>query len=485
MSENSARAVRSTQEQATAAWVGYINQVRVDTMMKRLGQQDLNLEGALNELSELKEFVGNPNLILGSQFTKHGEIAEHVQVNFSNARNLVEGLERNHTLEGVGRTAPEDYLRNGQMVQSKFYNGSKNTLDAVREHLEKYPDFIKNGGTYDIPKEQYDEIVRVLKLADTNPSALSKADWKLVNAAKSFQAKTGLDFQNDVNPAVTDYKAVQPGKIDDTIKQEEKNIKKKDEEQRKEIIDKGKPTLKEGAKAAGVGAALEGGVAFGMAIAGKRKEGKAFSEFTEEDWKDIGLKTGKGVVKGGIRGGAVYALTNFTATPSNVASAYVTAAFGVASQVSAYRKGEISKEDFVINCETMALDVTVSAIASAIGQAVIPVPVLGALVGNVAGEFIYGLCKQYAGEKEASVIADYRKQMEVLNQKLDEQFRQLMLEIGRVMKRFVSLEEMAFDEEFNRAFEGSVLLAGEVGVEEKKILKTKLDIDVFFLGKGV
>lgn len=481
MSENSARAIKSTQEQATAAWIGYMNQVRVDTMMERLTQQDLNLEGALKELSELKEFVGNPDLILGSPLTKHGEIAEHVQVNFSNARNLVEGLECNHTFEGVGRTAPEDYLRNGQMVQSKFYNGSKNTLDAVREHLEKYPDFVQNGGTYDIPKEQYDEIIRVLKLADTNPSALSKADWKLVNAAKSFQAKTGLDFQKDVNPAVTDYKAVQQGEIDSTIKQEEKNIKKKDEDQRKGIIDDGKPTLKEGAKVAVVGAALEGGMTFCMTIADKRKEGKAFSEFTEEDWKDIGLETGNGVVKGGIRGGAVYVLTNFTATPSNVASAYVTAAFGVAAQAKAYRNGEISKEDFVINCETVALDVTVSTIASAIGQAVIPIPVVGALIGNVAGEFVYSLCKQYAGEKEANAIADYRNQMTMLNQQLDEQFGQLMMEIERVMKRFISLEAMAFDEDFNRAFEGSFLLAREVGVEEKKILKTKADIDVFFL----
>lgn len=481
MDSNSARAIKSTQEQATAAWIGHINQVRVDTMMERLNQQDIYLESALKELSELKEFVGNPDMILGSPLTKHGEIAEHVQVNFSNARNLVQGLERNHTFEGVGRTAPEDYLRNGQMVQSKFYNGSKNTLEAVSEHLKKYPDFVKNGGSYDIPKEQYDEIVRVLKLSDTNPSALSKADWKLVEAAKKFQSETGLDFNKDVNAAVTDYKSVQQGKIGDTIKQEEKDIKKKDEKQRKDIIDDGKPTLKEGAKATAIGAALEGGMAFCMTIASKRKEGKAFSEFTEEDWKDIGLETGKGVVKGGIRGGAVYALTNFTATPSNVASAYVTAAFGVAAQANAYRKGEITKEDFVVNCETVALDVTVSTIASVIGQAVIPIPVLGALVGNVAGEFVYGLCKQYAGEKEAAVISSYRNQMALLNQQLDEQFRQLMMEIERVMKRFVSLEAMAFDVDFNRSFEGSFLLARELGVEETKILKNKKDIDAFFL----
>lgn len=481
MKTNSVKALKSTQEQATAAWIGYINQVRVDAMMEKLSRQDINLEEALKELSELKEFVGNPDMILGSPLTKHGEIAEHVQVNFSNARNLVEGLERNYTFEGVGRTAPEDYLRNGQMVQSKFYNGSKNTLDAVKKHLEKYPDFVQNGGTYDIPKEQYDEIVRVLKLAESNPSALSKTEWKLVNAAKVFQDKTGLDFNNDVKPAVTDYKSVQQGQVDKTISQEEKNIKNKDKEKRKQIIDDGKPTLKEGMKSAAIGAALEGGVAFCTAIAQKRKSGKNLSEFSEEDWKEIGLETGKSTIKGGVRGGTVYALTNFTTTPANVASAYVTAAFGVAAQANAYRKGEISKEDFVVNCETVALDVTVSAIAAAVGQTVIPIPILGALIGNVAGEFVYGLCKKYAGEKETKIIESYRKQMNILNQQLEVQFLQFVAEIERVMKRFVDLEAMAFSEDINKAFEGSILLAKELGVDERKLLKNKSEIDVFFM----
>ena len=41
--------------------------------------------------------------------------------------------------------------------------------------------------------------------------------------------------------------------------------------------------------------------------------------------------------------------------------------------------------------------------------------------------------------------------------------------------------EKQIDEDFNKAFDGSILLAREVGVEEKKILKTKADIDAFFL----
>jgi hypothetical protein len=50
------------------------------------------------------------------------------------------------------------------------------------------------------------------------------------------------------------------------------------------------------------------------------------------------------------------------------------------------------------------------------------------------------------------------------------------------MERFNSLREMAFDEDFNKAFEGSILLAREIGVEENKILKNKTQIDAFFLG---
>ena len=74
-----------------------------------------------------------------------------------------------------------------------------------------------------------------------------------------------------------------------------------------QIIDDGKPTLKEGMKSAAIGAALEGGVAFCTAIAQKRKSGKNLSEFSEEDWKEIGLETGKSTIKGGVRGGTVYA----------------------------------------------------------------------------------------------------------------------------------------------------------------------------------
>ena len=117
MSDTLNRIVETTQEQAIASWITYLNQIRLEQLINNLTQQDINLASALNELSELKQFIGNPAHILGNSFTKHGEIAEHMQVNFENARRIIKGISKNHTFDGVGRTAPEDYIRNNHPIE--------------------------------------------------------------------------------------------------------------------------------------------------------------------------------------------------------------------------------------------------------------------------------------------------------------------------------------------------------------------------------
>ena len=275
MAEGVNRAIKSTQAQAVASWITYLNQVRLDELVTRLDQQDITLEEALKELEEIKKFIGDPAHILGSATTKHGEIAEHMQVNFANARRAIQGLSKNHSFDGVGRTAPEDYIRDGQQVQSKFYNGLRNTFfgkHALLEHLETYPDFVKNGGSYDIPKDQYEKMVDLLDMYENNRSQLTTTECNLAKKIKEFLESNDLELGKDINPAVVDYGEVQQGTATQTVEKEEKNIKNEDEKQRKQAYDESKPTLKEGAKAAGVSAAIEGGVTFCMSVAKKRKK---------------------------------------------------------------------------------------------------------------------------------------------------------------------------------------------------------------------
>lgn len=97
---------KSTQEQAVAAWVDFRNVLRFQELAEKLAKQDINFEAAMAELQKLKIFVADPQHILGSLKSKHGEIAEHVQVHFVNAERQIVGQAANHTFDGVGRLAP-------------------------------------------------------------------------------------------------------------------------------------------------------------------------------------------------------------------------------------------------------------------------------------------------------------------------------------------------------------------------------------------
>lgn len=484
---NVKRIATSTQEQAVAAWIDSLNQLRLDTFFVRLYELDWNWEACFQELEKLKRFIGSPDHILGKPSTKHGEIAENMQVYISNARRCLDGLTANHSFEGVGRTAPEDYLRDGTQVQSKFLHGAAKTLlgngnaDGILQHFEKYPDFVKNGGCYDIPKDQYEEILRVIKLRGERPSALSKRDWTLLNAIDKLQNETGLDIKKDVCPTVVRYDEVQQGFAAKTVAAEEQSLKATDQKRRDAAYQASMPTWEEAGKAAGVSAAVEGGMAFCLGYVNKRKSGKKAADFTAEDWKEICIDTGAGTAKGAIRGGAVYAMTNFTATPACVASSLVTAAFGVIAQAKAHSEGKISDEDFLINSEAACLDVTVSAIASGLGQVLIPVPVLGAIVGNVAGTFAYELAKETGLAEEQQLIGRNQTDIQLLDAKLAKQYAELMRILKAHFDAFEDLIAYAFDPDVNASFIASVEFARFNGVPEDRILKSKEDIDSFFM----
>ena len=57
MQATAERVVSSTQEQATASWINYLNQMRLDELVAKLQQQDQNLEASLETLAALKEAV--------------------------------------------------------------------------------------------------------------------------------------------------------------------------------------------------------------------------------------------------------------------------------------------------------------------------------------------------------------------------------------------------------------------------------------------
>lgn len=484
--------IKSTQEQAAAAWITYLNQMRLAELMEKLMTQDVNLENALEEIQKLKDNVSQ--LIAsnrGGDKGLHGFIAEAAEVGISNARNLIRGLKPVCTWINDNGPADIQYT-DGTMVQVKFvqenfsigyHGGLKNNPSGFYDTFRKYPWLVEQGGKYMPPKDFYAQIEKIWNTPRAEAARWTKNDpisFKQWEAVQEFFKTTGTTPE-DFKPSLLNYAEVQKGTIDQTINEEEMRLMETDEKIRNEAYEGSKPSFNEAAKVAAVSAALEGGAAFCSVIVRKRKAGKKLVEFTADDWKEVGMDTATSTIKGGIRGSAVYALSNFTATPANVATGLVTAAFGVTAQAKLLREGKIDNEEFLINSEALCLDVTISTISSLLGQVAIPVPVLGAIIGNVAGMFLYDIAKNQGLQKEQAIIAGYQSEIAALTEKLDEQYRLLLRKLEDNFKKFSSMMELAFDVDINTAFESSIQFARFNGVAEDKILKTKAEIDAFFL----
>lgn len=472
--------VKAVQEQAVASWITYLNQIRIDALLEKLCSQEINLENALKELGDLKKSIaGLIKTNRGGDKGIHGFIGERMQVSVENAKKLIDGLEREYHL--VDDNGPVDYIKNGIPIQQKARQANLG-LNAIREHLEKYPDFLRKGGIYEIPKDYYERLKKIWNLSVEDAKKLDNrsGDYKLWKSIQQFEKDTGITI-DQIEPMNTDYSEIQKGTYEKTISEKEKEIKKKDQTNRATAYEQSKPTWKEAGKAAKVGAGTEAAVNLCLAIAKKHKEGKKLSDYTLDDFKEIGLDTGMGAVKGGIRGGVVYGLTNFTCTSANVASAMVTAVFGTFANALKYAQGEISEEDFIICSESCCMDAGVSAISALVGEILIPIPVLGAMIGTAVGNFMYGIAQQYCDENTKKCIKQYYDEIKDLNAKLDEKYRYFVEKLEKEFNKFTTIMELAFDENVNVAFDNSILLAQISGVEEAKILKTKTDVDNFFL----
>lgn len=485
MSDTS-KLVMSTQEQAVAAWVNHLNQLRLDSLLSRLADQGENLKDALATVEAAMRTI-NVEVVTrnrGGIKGMHGFIAEVAETGIQNARARVLGNEAIY--EWVNDNGPADLLREGVEVQQKFVAaGGRFGLRAVAEHLEKYPDFVQNGGRYQIPADHY-ETIRALydmrpadasKLVRGGPEGWSLKDWQRVQAF--FESgEVGIDA---LEPSSLDYGDAQRGAYAKTFATEEESLRATDRSLREEALQASRATLREGAKATIMAGAVEGGTSFVMAVLRKRRAGTPLKDFTSGDWTEILGESGWGLVKGSVRGASLYSLTNSTATPAAVASSLVTAAFGIAEQAHKFRSGDLSEVEFIENAELLSVEAAVSALSSFVGQAVIPIPVLGAVIGNAVGAVMYRAASDALAEQEADLLAGYANEQRVLDEQLSVEHQELLERIRVSTSTYISLLERAFSPDIHNAVQGSVALAEHVGVAPELVLDTDRKTRTYFL----
>lgn len=493
--------LKETEGQAVAAWIGYLNQFRFQDMINSINENKVfnlaNLKASLEIIEEhrniIYEDVINKGVGRGGQKGMHGFIAEIAEVGVSKAREKVKGIDLHY--EWVNDNGPSDLIRNGVEIQQKFVNsGGHLSLEAVKSHLAKYPEYIKKGHKYQIPKDHFEKIKEYLKTPkdvanrmSTENGDFSLRQWKEVNAfCKEYNITSkNIDKNDFLEPSKLEYRKVQRGAIDSTLDNEKKELKDtsknitKDSAER--IKEAHKASFGEGIKVAFFSATSEGAVTFVIALVNKVREKKGIKNITKEEWGEIGSNTGISSLKGGARGITVYALTNIVNSPAAVANAVYTASLGAAEQIHLYREGKISEQDFLINSEMLYLDASVSALSSIVGQVVVPVPVLGAIVGNTVGILVYKMTKGYVHCKEEKLIKQYLKELKQVGELLAADYKECVELLNKEMEEFLSLLELAFSPDINICFKGSIDLAITMGIPIEEILDSKEKIDDYFM----
>lgn len=489
------------QDQFISAGVGGFNYWKQSSITKQINElirnkiqqesiQNQNFENALKHMMKMRQFLSRPDNILGTNQTKHGEIAEHLEVNVRNAKAALFGKTEVATFNGVGRTAPEDFILNGIKYQSKFINGTNNTLSHVLEHFGKYQDTSMN---YSIPKDQY-AMIEALRNGK-NPNNLSvKTIHAILKKVEEIEQQTGRHFTDVVKPSVSNYADVQLGTIDKTVSNHEKDIvdqnekiqeKIKNEADNKIKAQEGRraATFNEGLKVAGTTAVASTAIHATIIIFKKVKSGKKIDQFNEEDWKEIGLTSVKAGGKAGLSAGSIYALTNLTSLSAPFAGAVTSAAMGITSLATDLKQEQISMDEFVTQGQILCIEAGIAAIGGAVGQVLIPFPILGPILGTVTANMLWGLAKGNLEKKEHELKKFLDAYSMGIIAKMDEAYKKIINSIIQKYDKYDSLISAAFDPKANAwvLANASISLAREIGVSEEKIIKSEVELDAFFL----
>lgn len=300
--------------------------------------------------------------------------------------------------------------------------------------------------------------------------------------AHYIEQLSGRPFNQTVQPALSNYSDVQIGKVDDTLARHDKELKKDNAEIKDRIRAEAQPNLTDFGRVAVKGAVMGGSIRFATKIYGKYKEGKNVfkGELTLEDWKEIGIDTATGAALSSISATGIYGLTNFAEMSAPLAGAFVSAGMEVASLVKSWNGGEISSEEFVELSLFACADSAIVATGAAIGQALIPIPAVGAVIGTIAGRIVSDFCKNLLG-KNTKLCKEVEQHYQKLLAQIDQDYKTTVANIITTYDKLGDIARAAFDPKLNLELrlEVSIKLAESYDVPDSNIIHSVDELDLF------
>ena len=495
---NNRKSIDIAANQGIAFYAKYLQAMRMDELASKLEEILNEKSGNIEELIKIeKRALKNLDLAevdinkviesnRGGDTGGHGFIAEFAEAGVENAKRSLDGLR--NIAKVLNDNGKADLRIGRQDVQLKFYNNLENELKQAVDYRNMKMMF---------PKDHYEIFA---KIADGETDITFRGNRLRLSTVERI--KKLLDEESEVRgEPVTkwmkssnlNYDEVQKGTIYDTLNRERESIKESINESEKEVnsiadekekiaYNKAEPTFGEATKVAVGAAAVQGGIKLGTYVYDKHKNGKEIWEFGLDEWKEAGIETGKGALKGGVSGYAMYGLTNVCNLSAPSASALVSGTFGLINATAQYRDGTLDDDEFLESVISTSMDATGAVVGAVIGQALIPIPLLGAVMGSIAVTEIISLGEGILNDQEKQLIIKYRKEMNSYISELDEAYKAQFDELMCKYEKVGNLQNYAFDLETNikLKFSLSIELGQELGVNDDELLHNIDEIDDFF-----
>ena len=101
------------------------------------------------------------------------------------------------------------------------------------------------------------------------------------------------------------------------------------------------------------------------------------------------------------------------------------------------------------------------------GSAVIPVPILGTIIGNTVGMWIYSIAKYVLSQAELKAIKQKNIELEILQQNLDKEYKQYLETIEKRINEYKDILSDALNEDAMIAYQSAAKAAYHLGLTEK------------------
>ncbi len=374
-----------------------VNKDAKDAVIAEVSNEQLSLYmEACNELTKTKESIQQLiNSNRGGQNGVHGFIAEQLETGIGNAKSIMNGDGiRYILLDDNGR---DDLLIDSCPVQMKFVQKAL-SLDAVKEHMAKYPEAIGEGEIYMIPRDYWEKLQKLWGMSAEEAGKLRNTDYSLWQKLHDL-SEEGLTTDK-LCAAEFNYNGAQKDAYENTIAECERNVAKTKENAINKVIAENGPSVIEAAKTIAIGAGMEATLQGVFTIIDKHQNGVDIPDYTNQDITDVIKASGKGALNGGLRSGVVYLVVNFTPIPAGIASGVYTAAekaieIGINTEDTPEAK-EKAKEEIIATVVEVAFTTVLSMAGAKYFK---KNKVVGAMIGTATAKAII-----FTGKKIHSLV---------------------------------------------------------------------------------